>query len=89
MQPVAGQPDSVTDRATSVPAQLQARRRRDGLRYLRHGEMVRPELSRELTLAEAAEAEVEFPHREGAAEQWHVLPPQPLNGVHDRAAGAR
>jgi hypothetical protein len=41
--------------------------------------MVGPQLNRELTLAEAAEAKVEFPHREGVAEQRHMLPPHPLN----------
>ena len=46
--------------------------------------MVRPQLGRELGLAETAEAEAEFPHREGLGEQRHVLPPQPLDRMRDR-----
>jgi hypothetical protein len=67
-----------------VPAQREARRCGDGLGHLRHGELIGPQLDCELGLAQPAEAKSELPHREGLAEQRHVLPAQPLVRVHDR-----
>jgi hypothetical protein len=43
--------------------------------------MVGPQLGSELGLAETTEAQAELAHREGLAEQRHVLPPQPLDRV--------
>ena len=84
MQSAAGPAEPVAGRCAAVPAQFQAGRSRDGLSYLRHGEMVCLQLGRELGLAETAEARAEFAHGEARAEQRHVLPSQPHDRVHNR-----